>query len=70
MWARGGAEGEREPQADSTLNLELTQGGTHDTKIMTWLEIKSRMLNPLSHRGVSKYVFLILKYPTPIYIKL
>ena len=45
-WGGAEGEGERESQADSMLSLEPgAETPSHDPEIMTWAEIKSRLLN-------------------------
>ena len=55
-WAGGGTsgegEGQRETQADSPLSTDPNIGaGSHNSEIMAWAKIKSRMLNQLNHLG-------------------
>jgi len=56
---RGGAEGKgkRESQADSKPSLE-----PHDPEILTRAEIKSWMLNQLSHPGAPRMVYLLFPF--------
>ena len=60
VWAGGGAEGEQADfalrQADCTKHGAWCRVWSHDPKIMTWTETKSRMPNWLSHSGAPTWV--------------
>ena len=62
VWAGGGVkgEGEKESQADTALSAEHDPGvWSHYPEVMTWAEIKSWLLNLLSHPGAPVFNFSI-----------
>ena len=62
-WGRG--RGRRRERILSTLHdLCGAQRGaqSHNCEIMTWVKIKSRMFNQLSHSGAPRYESLVTRF--------
>ena len=61
--AEGGAEGEGQEEGEKQKQTphwawSPMQARSHDPEIMTWAEIKSQMLNGLSHPGAMVFCFV------------
>lgn len=58
IYFRGGADGERESQADSPLSVDPDVAQSQDPEIKTRAKTKSQMLNLLSHPGAPSFITL------------
>ena len=65
-WARTHRSGrEREERTPSRLQAQhraQCRAGSHDLRIMTWVEMKSQMLSQLSHPGALYHTILKTKF--------